>query len=114
MPTPTLKDTLARLKALGDPKVRAWNAKNGAGDNQFGVKHGDIRKVAAKIKVNHALALELWETGNTDARQFAVLLLDPAVAIGERLDVYRDWPVSKGCTSPFAPVWIEEMVKRQR
>lgn len=36
-----------------------------------------------------------------------------ALAIGEKLGVYRDYPVSKGCTSPFAPIWISEMVKRQ-
>ena len=36
-----------------------------------------------------------------------------ALAIGEKLGVYRDYPVSKGCTSPFAPVWINEMVRRQ-
>jgi len=36
-----------------------------------------------------------------------------AIAIGEKLGIYRDYPVSKGCTSPFAPLWIEEMVKRQ-
>lgn len=36
-----------------------------------------------------------------------------ALAIGERLGVYRDFPVSKGCTSPFAPIWIKEMVSRQ-
>jgi 3-methyladenine DNA glycosylase AlkD len=36
-----------------------------------------------------------------------------AVGIGERLGVFRDWPVSKGCTSPFAPVWIEAMVRRK-
>ena len=36
-----------------------------------------------------------------------------AVAIGEALGVYRDYPTSKGCTSPFAPIWIEEMVRRQ-
>ncbi|MFU8887966.1 MAG: DNA alkylation repair protein [Trueperaceae bacterium] len=35
-----------------------------------------------------------------------------AVAIGEALGVYRDYPVSKGCTSPFAPIWIGEMVRR--
>ncbi|MEM7031333.1 MAG: DNA alkylation repair protein, partial [Chloroflexota bacterium] len=33
--------------------------------------------------------------------------------IGETLGVYRDYPVSKGCTSPFAPLWIEEIVSRQ-
>jgi 3-methyladenine DNA glycosylase AlkD len=36
-----------------------------------------------------------------------------AVAIGETLGLYRDYPVSKGCTSPFAPIWIDEMVRRQ-
>ncbi|HMJ70105.1 MAG TPA: DNA alkylation repair protein [Cyclobacteriaceae bacterium] len=36
-----------------------------------------------------------------------------AISIGEALGVYRDFPVSKGCTSPFAPIWINEMVKRK-
>jgi len=36
-----------------------------------------------------------------------------AIAIGEKLGIYRDYPVSKGCTSPFAPIWIRKMVGRQ-
>jgi 3-methyladenine DNA glycosylase AlkD len=36
-----------------------------------------------------------------------------AIAIGERLRVLEDYPTSPGCTSPFAPVWIAEMVRRQ-
>jgi 3-methyladenine DNA glycosylase AlkD len=36
-----------------------------------------------------------------------------AIDIGERLGIYRDYPCSKGCTSPFAPIWINEMVSRQ-
>jgi 3-methyladenine DNA glycosylase AlkD len=36
-----------------------------------------------------------------------------ALALGESLGIYRDYPVSKGCTSPFAPIWINEMVRRQ-
>jgi len=36
-----------------------------------------------------------------------------AVAIGERLEVLKDYPTPPGCTSPFAPVWIAEMVRRQ-
>ena len=36
-----------------------------------------------------------------------------AVAIGEQIGLYRDWPVSKGCTPPYVPVWVEAMVKRQ-
>ena len=36
-----------------------------------------------------------------------------ALTIGEKLGIYRDYPVSKGCTSPFAPIWINEMLSRQ-
>ncbi|MFD0856386.1 DNA alkylation repair protein [Actinomadura adrarensis] len=36
-----------------------------------------------------------------------------AIAIGERLEVLKDYPTSPGCTSPFAPTWINEMVRRQ-
>ncbi|MDL4820863.1 DNA alkylation repair protein [Actinomadura opuntiae] len=37
-----------------------------------------------------------------------------AIDIGERLEVLKDYPTSPGCTSPFAPTWITEMVRRQR
>ena len=36
-----------------------------------------------------------------------------ALEIGERLEVLKDYPTSPGCTSPFAPIWITEMVRRQ-
>lgn len=36
-----------------------------------------------------------------------------AVEIGERLGVLKDYPTPKNCTSPYAPVWIAEMVSRQ-
>jgi len=37
----TLKETMKQLEALADEKVRAYNIRNGAGENQFGVI-GDI------------------------------------------------------------------------
>ncbi|WPU09010.1 DNA alkylation repair protein [Pseudarthrobacter oxydans] len=36
-----------------------------------------------------------------------------ALEIGERLEVLKDYPTPPGCTSPFAPAWINEMVRRQ-
>ncbi|QDG64448.1 DNA alkylation repair protein [Pseudarthrobacter sp. NIBRBAC000502771] len=36
-----------------------------------------------------------------------------ATAIGERLEVLKDYPTPPGCTSPFAPAWIGEMVRRK-
>ena len=36
-----------------------------------------------------------------------------AIGIGERLEVLKDYPTPPNCTSPFAPIWIAEMVNRQ-
>ncbi|WP_354189932.1 DNA alkylation repair protein [Arthrobacter sp. UYCu712] len=36
-----------------------------------------------------------------------------AIDIGERLEVLKDYPTPPNCTSPFAPLWINEMVRRQ-
>ncbi len=37
-----------------------------------------------------------------------------AIDIGERLQVLADYPTPPGCVSPFAPIWITEMVSRQK
>ena len=58
---------------------------------------------AARWTMNYCLA----EIGIRDAD-----LRERAIAIGERHGAYRDYPTSKGCTSPFAPVWIATMVAR--
>lgn len=221
-PPTTATEALRALEHCGSASVRAMNARNGAPDNQFGVKMGDIRAIAKSIKSNHDLGLALWSSGNLDAMFLATLIVKPkqideadlekmaesvpftpladwlmtnvirqhpskellrqrwmesthpmlaragwsltterviknpdglnleallerieremgdapapaqwtmnyclaeigirfeehrprAVAIGEKHGLYRDYPVSKGCTSPFAPIWIEAMVAR--
>ncbi|WP_149261360.1 DNA alkylation repair protein [Actinomadura sp. K4S16] len=37
-----------------------------------------------------------------------------AIDIGERLQVLKDYPTPPNCTSPFAPIWITEMVSRKQ
>ncbi|MBV1857885.1 MAG: DNA alkylation repair protein [Nannocystaceae bacterium] len=219
----TVDEAMAELQALADERVRKRYVKTGAGKHVFGVKLGELRKLAKRIKQDHRLAMALWKTKNVDARLLAILVLDVktltskqldrmvraakfsqvadwlaayvtkqhadkeslreqwmqvehpmaaragwsltarrveddakgldlvalldrieadmgdapeatqwtmnmclaqigihhrkhrkrALRIGEALGVYRDYPTSKGCTSPFAPSWIGEMVRRQ-
>lgn len=225
----TVKEILAQLKSLGDDARRKHNAKvgpdgaPGAGDNQFGVKHGDIRTLAKKLKTDHDLALKLWDTGNIEAQLLATLIISPkslsadelyaltrsttyahvaewfnayvvakhpdkdslrekwmkdkdrwaaragwhltaaqvnkdahgldlsalldriekempkakpevqwtmnntllaigvkdaklrkrAIAIGEKIGLYKDWPMSKGCIPPYVPTAVEAIVKRK-
>lgn len=220
----TLQDALDRLKALGSEKMRDQNRRHGSGDNQFGVRMGDIRSLAKEIKLDPALAAELWSTGNIDAQFLSILICCPkllsredlgrmarsvdfapvadwlssyvvkqhpeketlrekwmidshpmvarlgwslcaerviknpegldlgllldrierempdapeavqwtmnyclaetgirypehrerAVALGEKIGAFRDYPTAKGCVSPFAPIWIAEMVRRSQ
>ena len=82
----TAETVLERLRGLGDPKVRASNARREAGDNQFGVKMGDLRAVAKEIGADPALADALWHTGNADARLLAVLLTRPGTLSADDLE----------------------------
>ena len=219
----TVTEVLTELATLANDQVRERNSRLGYGSDQFGVKLGDIRKVAVRYKSDHDLALALWKTTNLEARLLALLLVKPkklsrqeldamvraasfvqladwlnayvvknhpdnealrvawmessdpwaaragwnltaarigrspegldlpalldrieaemadadpatqwtmnnclagigihhpalrerARELGDKLGIYRDYPVPKGCTSPFAPLWIDEVVRRQ-
>src|SRR5262245_35680562 len=87
-----LKEALAKLESMGDEGRREYNLKPAphgipAGKlKQFGVAMGDIRKLAAKIKSDHALALELWKTGNIDAQLLAMLIMKPRELSAKDID----------------------------
>jgi 3-methyladenine DNA glycosylase AlkD len=90
----TLDEAIADLKSLGQSKVREMNIKKGAPENSFGVKMGDVRNVAKKIKADHDLGLELWKTGIAEARLLAILILKPkqlSAAEVERMVTEVDW-----------------------
>lgn len=70
------------------------------------VIEADMKRAPDRLQwaMNHCLAQIGIEHPDHRAR---------AIGIGERLQVLKDYPTSPGCTSPFAPVWIAEMVRRQ-
>lgn len=74
---PSVAEILAALEAKGSESLRKTYAKQGAGDKTFGVKMGDLRALAKELKKQHALGLELWDSGWFEARILASLLLDP-------------------------------------
>ena len=114
----TRDEALARLETLGSETLRAQNARRGVTGEQFGVKMGDIRKLADEIKADHALALELWETENLEARLLAVLLMKPKQLSAEELDRLvrsnRQMPVSDWLNSYVVKAHPEKEALRQR
>lgn len=71
------QEVLATLKQLGKPQTAAIYRRHGSGDNVFGVLTSEIAKLQKKIKVDHALAMQLLKTGNAEARVLALLVADP-------------------------------------
>lgn len=109
----TKDQVMAELEALGNEKVRAINAKNGANDNQFGVKTGDLRALANKIKTNHELGLELWATNNWDARMLSTLLLKPKQLSAEDIDrMVREVHPSKTALMSHLADWVMTNIVR--
>ena len=83
----TAPEVLSVLEKAGKPQTAAIYKHYGTGDNVFGTLTSEIGKLQKKIKVDHALALELWKTGNAEARMLAVQIADPqkvTPAVAER------------------------------
>lgn len=74
----TANQILSTLEKIGKPQTAAIYKRHGSGDNVFGVLTSDIGKLQKKIKRDHALALDLWRTGNAEARILALQIADPA------------------------------------
>jgi 3-methyladenine DNA glycosylase AlkD len=72
-----VSEILTTLKKLGKPQTAAIYKRYGTSDNVFGVLTSEIAKLQKRIKVDQALAMDLWETGNVEARVLALLIADP-------------------------------------
>lgn len=89
-----VQESLATLEKLGKPQTAAIYKRHGSGDHVFGVLTSEIGKLKKKIKVDHALAMELWKTGNVEARVLALQVADPAKVTRADADRFvKDGPV---------------------
>ena len=88
------EEILTTLKKLGKPQTAAIYKRHGSGDKVFGVLTSEIAKLQKKIKVDHALAMELWKTGNAEARVLALQVADPVKLTRADADgLVKDGPV---------------------
>ena len=72
-----LKSVMAELESAGTAENIEIYKQRGAGENVFGVSSAHLKKLKKKLGVDHELAMELWETGNSDARSLAMMIADP-------------------------------------
>ncbi|HSQ58428.1 MAG TPA: DNA alkylation repair protein, partial [Gemmata sp.] len=74
----TLAEVMAQLKKLGTEQTKKTFMRHGAKEPFYGVKVGDLKVIQKKIRKDHQLALELFDTGNSDAMYLAGLISEPA------------------------------------
>jgi len=72
-----LQEVMDKLESLGTEQTRKTYRRHGAGEKLFGVLFADLKALAKKIKCDHELACQLWETENVDARSLATMIIDP-------------------------------------
>ncbi len=82
----TLSETMAQLEAAGTEQARKTYARHGAPAPMFGTSFATLKSLMKRIDVDHELALALWETGNFDARNLAMKIVDPACMDAAALD----------------------------
>lgn len=93
VPQVAVGEVLAELAALEDPKIRAVNERHG---DDHGVNLTKLRAVATRLKTQHALAGELWATGDSAARLVAILISRPKAYTAAELDaMLRDARIPK-------------------
>jgi 3-methyladenine DNA glycosylase AlkD len=74
----TVDQVMQRLSELGSAQTVKTYRNHGATCEMFGCKVGDLKGVAKQIRGNQTLALDLYDTGNSDAMYLAGMVVDGA------------------------------------
>ena len=87
----TKTEVMKELRASGTAQNRKVYRRHGIRGELFGVSYAALGKLQKKIKVDQALAEQLWATGNHDACALATMIADPAtIGVGTLNSWARD------------------------
>ena len=85
----SVDEVLEMLAAKANPDQLAGMAKYGMTvDKRLGVKVPQMRKIAKEVGKDHKLALELWETGSTEAMILASMVDVPDEITEEQMEAW--------------------------
>ncbi|PWK16464.1 DNA alkylation repair protein [Tumebacillus permanentifrigoris] len=92
-----LQAVLQRLEGYGSEQTRKTYRRHGASANQYGVSFANLKLLKKELKTNQALAEQLWDTGNEDARMLATMIADPNSISVEVVEKWiGNWPYYPG------------------
>ena len=82
------QETIRQLRSMGTAQNRKVYGRHGVSREMFGVSYADLGRMQKAIKVDHGLALKLWESGNHDACVLATRIVDPTKITARQLDAW--------------------------
>lgn len=103
-----LKEVMAELEKKGSEATKRLWLKHGAKEPFFGVKIGDLKVIAKKLKGEQALAMELYATGNGDAQYLAGIIFDGAKMTRAQVQSWADKAGWRMITTSIVPVAASE------
>ncbi|MCB1276311.1 DNA alkylation repair protein [Prosthecobacter sp.] len=92
------------LASKGSEQTKQTYKRHGAPEPMFGVKIGDLKPIVKQIKGDQALAMQLYDTGNSDAMYLAGLVADGSKMKRAELERWvkgATWHMISGCTVPW-------------
>lgn len=100
----TKDEVMDQLQSLSNESTKKILLKHGAKEPFFGVKVADMKTIVKKIKKDHELSMELFDTGNGDAQYFAGLIADEKAISAEDLQHWAEssnWQMVSEYTVPW-------------
>jgi 3-methyladenine DNA glycosylase AlkD len=103
----TLKSVMAQLKAKGTEKTKAIYVRHGSpAGRTLGVSTADMKTIAASIKKEQALALELYDTGVLEAMYVAGLVASGAEMTRAQLNRWADGAAGMPMIYDYTVAWV--------
>ena len=101
----TATEILNQLKTMGSESIKNVLIKHGAREPLYGVKVEDLKKIQKKIKKDHQLSLELFDTGVSDAMYLAGLIADEKLITKKDLENWAN-KASWSMICDYTVAWV--------
>ena len=101
----TANEILGKLKTLGSESTKKVLLKHGAREPFYGVKIDELKKIQKIVKKDHQLAIELYDSGVSDAMYLAGLIADETKMTKSDLQRWADnayWSM----LSEYTVAWV--------
>jgi 3-methyladenine DNA glycosylase AlkD len=101
----TAKEILTNLKLLGKENYKSIIIKHGIPEPLYGVSIAELKKIEKRVKKDHRLSLQLYDSGIYEARYLAGLIADESKMTRQEIE---HWAKTANCTalSQYTVAWV--------